>query len=81
MALGALLGWLLRSKSLGKLSKIIEYIILLLLFSLGIMVGANPHVMNNLDSIGLNAFIIAAGATMGSIVVAWALYHLIIKRR
>ncbi|WP_455968731.1 LysO family transporter, partial [Butyricimonas virosa] len=47
----------------------------LLLFLLGITVGANGDVMNNLDSIGLEALLITLAAIAGSVLCAWGVYR------
>lgn len=45
--------------------------LLLLLFSMGISIGANEDVVGNLNSIGLQAFIFAAFTTLGSILCVY----------
>lgn len=42
--------------------------LLLLLFSMGISIGANNDVVSNLNSIGLQAFVFALLTTLGSII-------------
>ncbi len=78
---GAVLGWILRNRKFAFVDGLISKVILLLLFFLGVTVGNNDMIMNNLSSIGLDALIITAGALLGSVTVAWALYHLIFKNR
>jgi hypothetical protein len=58
-------------KRLGFLSKfkIIPLITLLLLFSMGTEIGQSQEIMANLNSIGLNAFLIALFAVLGSFLV------------
>jgi len=65
---GLLLGL---KKRLGFLSKfkIIPLITLLLLFSMGTEIGQSQEIMANLNSIGLNAFLIALFAVAGSFLV------------
>ena len=46
--------------------------IFLLLFIMGITIGADPEVMADLGSLGLKAFLIAAAAVTGSILAVWA---------
>ena len=69
MVCGIVLGYL------KIVQKLINYAIFLLLFLLGITVGANADVMNNLNSIGLEALIITLAAISGSILCAWAVYR------
>lgn len=66
--LGLLLGL---KKRLGFLSKfkIIPLITLLLLFSMGTEIGKSQEIMDNLNSIGLNALLIALFAVAGSFLV------------
>lgn len=75
MVCGIVLGYIFREKNLKIVQKLINYAIFLLLFLLGITVGANDNVMNNLDSIGLEALIITLAAVSGSILCAWAVYR------
>jgi len=58
-------------KRFGFLSKfkIIPLITLLLLFSMGTEIGQSQEIMANLNSIGLNAFLIALFAVLGSFVM------------
>ena len=46
----------------------------MLLFLLGISVGINEKIINNLDSIGIKALWITLGAITGSVLVSWMLY-------
>lgn len=75
MVCGIVLGYIFREKNLKIVQKFINYAIFLLLFLLGITVGANADVMNNLNSIGLEALIITLAAISGSILCAWAVYR------
>ena len=58
MLTGMLLGYLLRSKRLTWIHKVITLLIWLLLFLLGIDVGGNEAIVKGLHAIGLEAFII-----------------------
>ena len=60
---------------------VISLIIMLLLFFLGVSVGANEQVVKNFSSIGLDAFIITIGGTLGTILCAWWVYIRFFKRR
>lgn len=44
-----------------------------LLFSMGVSIGANPEVLGNLPALGLKSALLAAGAVLGSVLVAWLL--------
>lgn len=79
---GIALGYLLRKvELLQKIGKPISYTILLLLFLLGISVGANEAIVNNLAALGGQAFLLALAATTGSVVAAWGVYHFFFKER
>lgn len=81
LCLGIALGIYLRGKEkLQKLNdKLTNWAIYLLLFLLGISVGTNNDILNNLDTIGLNAAIITLGAVAGSVLLAYVVYKLFFK--
>lgn len=70
MLTGMLLGYLLRSKKLTWIHKVITLLIWLLLFLLGIDVGGNEAIVKGLHAIGLEALIITAAAVTGSTLAA-----------
>lgn len=75
MVTGIITGFFLRRfENLKLISKLITGFIFLLLFFLGISVGSNSDIVNNLPTIGLQALIITAGALAGSILLAWIVY-------
>lgn len=79
---GIALGYLLRKvELLQKIGKPISYTILLLLFLLGISVGANEAIVNNLATLGGQAFLLALAGTTGSVLAAWGVYHFFFKER
>ena len=75
MVCGVILGYAFKEKNLKFVQKLINYAIFLLLFLLGITVGANGEVMNHLDSIGLEALLITLAAIAGSVLCAWGVYR------
>lgn len=81
MVAGILIGMFVNKISdwIKYIDKIISVTIYALLFLLGISVGLNDKIMSNLDSIGLDALIISAGAIMGSVLVSWGVYHFFFK--
>ena len=76
MAAGITVGYLLRSKEqlFVYADKIVMVAIFLLLFVLGISVGINKVVVNNLHVIGLKALVLALSAVFGSVFLSWGLY-------
>lgn len=81
MLTGMLIGYLLRSKRLLWIQKVITLLIWLLLFLLGIDVGGNGRIINSLDTIGAEAFVITLAAVAGSVLAAWGLWYLIYIRK
>lgn len=74
-------GYLLRKIPwLQKLNTSITLTIYLLLFLLGISVGSNEAILQNIGTLGLEAFLIAFAGTLGSVVAAWLIYRFIFKR-
>lgn len=62
MLTGMLFGYLLRSKRLTWIHKIITFLIWVLLFLLGIDVGGNDIIVKGLHTLGLEALIITLAA-------------------
>jgi uncharacterized membrane protein YbjE (DUF340 family) len=76
---GILLGlFIQKRKQLIKINdKLMTWSIFILLFLLGISVGVNDTIVNNLDTIGLKALIITIGAIAGSVLVAWIIFPIL----
>lgn len=72
---GVLCGFLLRSWKLKWVPACITVAIWILLFLLGIAVGNNEDILNNLDTIGWQALVISLGAILGSVILAAVVYH------
>lgn len=79
MGCGILLGYLLRRHKLKFIQKGIVVAIYALLFLLGISVGSNPRIMDNMGTIGWDALVITLGAVGGSVLCAWAVYRICFK--
>ena len=80
MFLGIALGYAFRKVAfLQGLGKPISYTIFLLLFLLGISVGANESIVKNLTTLGGQAFLIALAGTFGSVLAASGVYHFFFK--
>ena len=78
---GVLVGYLTRRRTyIKQVSSIINVIIVLLLFFLGIAVGTNKQIIENFASIGLQAFAIAFATTLGSVLCAWFVYNRFFKQ-
>ena len=77
MILGIAVGFLMREFSSRWVSLALTVLIWLLLFFLGVEVGSNPNVLNGIKDLGIEALILAVGASGGSIALAWALWKYI----
>lgn len=80
MLTGMLIGYLLRSKRLTWIHKIITFLIWTLLFLLGIDVGGNEAIVKGLHILGLEALVITLAAVIGSTLCAWGLWYLLYIR-
>lgn len=76
MTLGIVVGYFIRNRNLlVKINdKFIMWAIYLLLFILGLSIGANEIIMKNLPTLGLKALVITLGGILGSISLAWFTY-------
>ena len=81
MAIGALIGYSLRSKKdLSKVTVLIQIVVCLLLFILGLSVGANGLIFNNLTYYCEQAAIISALSLVGSSVAAMLVFNMFFKK-
>ena len=80
MLAGILVGYLLRNKKIRFFQGLIITLIWLLLFLLGLEIGANEQVVSQFGKLGLEAFIIAAACTLGSVLAAKLLWKFIEKK-
>lgn len=76
MTLGIVFGYFIRNKSkfIKTNDKLIMWAIYLLLFVLGVTIGANQIIMTNLPTLGLKALAITLGGVLGSVLLAWFTY-------
>lgn len=80
MFAGILVGYVLRNvKFLEHVGKTVSWTILAMLLFLGIAVGLNDTVIDNLRTLGLQALLMAVLGTLGSVLAAWAVYHFFFK--
>ncbi|WP_298451777.1 LysO family transporter [uncultured Prevotella sp.] len=75
MLSGIMVGRLLRSRRMTFLPRVVMFMIWVLLFLLGVEVGANPEIIKNLKLLGVEALVIAVAGTLGSVLLAWALWR------
>lgn len=84
MFLGIIIGYGLRRISLlRKVEVSISYTVFLLLFVLGVTIGSNKLIVDNLFSFGWQAVLLALSATVGSILASWIVLKLfsLLKRK
>lgn len=82
MFCGIALGYLFRKDSrLQQTGMPITITIVLLLFLMGVSVGANKAIVDNLGTLGIQALLIALAGTTGSVLAGWAVYRLFFKER
>ena len=67
LAVGILLGYLLRNRKRIKLDKVSLAVIVILIFSLGFGIGSNNELLNALPKVGFNALIISVLTILFSI--------------
>ena len=81
MLTGITLGYLFRHQEiLQNTEKTISLTIFLLLFIMGITIGSNDELIQNLGSFGWQAAIIAFSATCGSILASWLVMRFFFKK-
>lgn len=83
MTIGILLGILIRKKQvLVRINdKLTTWSIYLLLLLIGISIGSNKTIVDNLHTLGIQAFLITLGGVIGSIILAWITFRLFFKNR
>ena len=81
MLSGILVGYLMRTKELKSIGKVITLLIWILLFLLGVEVGSNRQIIEGLGTLGLEAILITLAALLGSCVCAWGLWKVLYKRK
>ena len=72
---GIALGYICRNRTMGWVKHLITGLIWLLLLVLGLEVGSNARVMDSLLTLGGESLLLAVGATLGSVLLAKALWQ------
>lgn len=82
MAAGGFIGYLCRRKCfLRPLEKSTSLTVFLLLFVLGLSIGSNRLIIDNLGAFGWQAVVLATAGTAGSILAAALVVRLFFKQR
>ena len=74
MLAGIAVGFALRSRKIHFIHGFILTLIWVLLFLLGLEVGANETIVRQFPKLGFQAFLLASGGTLGSVVAAKLLW-------
>jgi len=74
MLAGIAVGFLFRRWKIRFIHGLILTLIWLLLFLLGLEIGSNELVVSQFPRLGLQAFLLATGGTVGSVFAAWGLW-------
>ena len=81
MFVGIGIGYVLRNlQFLQKIEKSTSLSIFLLLFVLGISIGSNSLIFNNLGRFGWQAAILATLSILGSMLASFLVFHLFFKK-
>ncbi len=75
MFCGIAVGWLLRGRRSKAVGRLINVLIWLLLFLLGVEVGGNPRIVGSITTLGLEALLLSMAGIVGSTALAWALWR------
>ncbi|WP_300729323.1 LysO family transporter [uncultured Bacteroides sp.] len=79
---GIFIGTLCRRFSvMKKLDRSISYTIWIMLFVFGISIGANRQLVDNLQSIGMQALVMAVCGIIGSVLAAGLAYRILLKKK
>lgn len=81
MFTGIGIGYLLRDlRLLQKVEKSISLTIFLLLFVLGLSIGSNSLIINNIGKFGWQAIVLATLSILGSLLASFLVFHLFFKK-
>jgi hypothetical protein len=80
MLAGMVTGYMFRRRKLGHVHRTILTLIWVLLFLLGLEVGSNETVVSQFAKLGFEAFLLAFGGTLGSVLLAWMLWLVVRKK-
>ena len=80
MLFGIAVGYLVRKRNTWFISHVITVLIWLLLFLLGIEVGSNPHIVNGIQTLGIEALLLTIGGAIGTILLSWLLWKYVSRK-
>lgn len=77
MLCGVLAGRLVGMKCRPVVSRVVTVLIWVLLFMLGVEVGADPRITGNVFTLGIDALVVAAGCVVGSVLLSWVMWRMV----
>ena len=79
---GAILSWFLQKNNLNlkSIDKVIEVLLITLLFSLGLSLGGNHLFFDNIDKIGSSSLVLAIFSILGSILFGNIIFPKLVKK-
>ncbi len=81
MFAGVAAGLLMRKvRALAHIGKAISATIFIMLFFLGVKIGADKNIVYNLSTLGIQALVLALAGAMGSVVFASLLYRFLFRK-
>ena len=80
MLCGIAVGYLVRKRNTRFISHVITVLIWLLLFLLGIEVGSNPHIVNGIQTLGIEALLLTVGGAIGTTLFSWLLWKYLSRK-
>ena len=73
-------GYLLRNRKMSFIGRVITALIWVLLFLLGIEVGSNPHIVNGIQTLGIEALLLTVGGAIGTTLFSWLLWKYLSRK-
>ncbi len=69
-----------RIKAFSHVGKAVSLTVFVMLFFLGVEIGSDEHVLENLSTLGLRAFVLAVAGVAGSVILSMLLYKALFRK-
>lgn len=69
-----------RIKAFSHVVKAVSLTVFVMLFFLGVEIGSDEHVLANLSTLGLRAFVLAVAGVAGSVILSMLLYKALFRK-
>lgn len=69
-----------RIKAFSHVGKAVSLTVFVMLFFLGVEIGSDEHVPENLSTLGLRAFVLAVAGVAGSVILSMLLYKALFRK-